>query len=497
MSKFYLTTTLPYVNAPPHMGHALEFVLADILVRYQKDVLGNEVLFNTGTDEHGLKIYRRAKEEGMEPQAYVDKYADLFKKILAREQGLNVQYTHFIRTTDPMHISAAQAFWKRCEQNDDIYLKSYQVSYCVGCELEKSDSELENGKCPLHPNMEIDRIDEENYFFRFSKYQKPLLDLYRTQSDFVLPASRLHEIATFVEMGLEDFSISRLKEKMPWGIPVPGNEQHVMYVWFDALVNYISTLGWPENEKDFNAWWGTAQATNALQIAGKDNLRQQAAMWQAMLMSANLPTSKQILIHGFVNSGGVKMSKSLGNVIDPVEAIGKVGTDALRYFLAREIPTFEDGDFTWERFAQSYNSGLANGLGNLVSRVLRMAISHEIHTDVTKVKGEKIFTEEYQKYHQAFEASNVKHAADTIWEAVASTNTYIEKTEPFKKIKTDPEAAKKDIAHLLERVAAINVLLQPFLPETYEKIDQALRDPALAEVPKLFPRMEASSVESA
>lgn len=264
--KFYITTTLPYVNADPHIGFAMEIVYADIMARYRKE-LGDEVFFNTGTDEHGLKIYRKAVDEGKAPQAYADEYAEKFrnlKKALNLSDDLN-----FIRTTDEHHKKAAQEFWKLCEKNGDIYKDTYKTKYCVGCELEKTDSELVDGKCPIHPNLEIEIIEEENYFFKFSKYQKPLAELYEKNPEFVLPESRLKEIRNFVKAGLEDFSISRLKEKMPWGIPVPGDEKHVMYVWFDALINYISTLGWPENTEKFEEFWARKKRPMAFNSQAK------------------------------------------------------------------------------------------------------------------------------------------------------------------------------------------------------------------------------------
>ena len=239
--KFYITTTLPYVNAEPHIGFALEIVQADVVARYHR-LLGEEVIFNFGTDEHGLKIYRKALEEGKDPKAYCDEYAAKFDNL---KTALTLSYTHFIRTTDEHHIKAAQEFWRRCDKNGDIYKKNYKIRYCVGCELEKTDSDLEDGKCPIHPNYELEIIEEENYFFRFSKYQKPLLDFYEKYPKFVIPEGKYNEIKVFVKAGLEDFSISRLKTKMPWGIDVPGDPEQVMFVWYDALVNYIPTLGWP------------------------------------------------------------------------------------------------------------------------------------------------------------------------------------------------------------------------------------------------------------
>ena len=244
--NFYVTTTLPYLNDNPHLGHALEFIQADVIARYKR-ALGYDVVFNTGTDEHGLKIYQKAFENKLPAKDYVDLYALRFK---ALKEQLNLSFTHFIRTTDPHHMFGAQEFWKRCTAAGDIYMGEYEVKYCVGCELEKNETELENGRCFIHPNLELQFIHEENYFFRWSNYQDKLLALYES-GDFVVPESRLKEIKTFVQGGLKDFSISRIKEKMPWGVPVPGDDRHVMYVWFDALVNYITTLGWPDKNEEF------------------------------------------------------------------------------------------------------------------------------------------------------------------------------------------------------------------------------------------------------
>lgn len=486
--KFYLTTTLPYVNAAPHMGHALEFVQADIIVRYRA-LLGEDIFFNTGTDEHGSKIYRKALEEGKDPQAYVDEYAQMFKTLLS---ALNItdEGLHFIRTTDKHHIKAAQEFWKICDKNGYIYKGSYKVKYCVGCELDKSESELVEGKCSIHPNLTVEEIEEENYFFKFSAFREKLLELYKKYPDFVLPAHRLTEIRNFVTEGAKDFSISRLASKMPWGIPVPGDVAQVMYVWFDALINYISTLGWPFDSAQgkpgiFEDFWGTIESPNAVQIAGKDNLRQQSAMWQAMLLAANLPTSRQILIHGFITSGGEKMSKSLGNVVDPLELVEKYGADALRYWFAREMPTFEDGDFTLEKFKDSYNANLANGLGNLASRVLKMASAN----GVKYVSGIEIAEAEEARasVKKAMDSFEIKAAADSAWSLISWADGYIQKEEPFKKIKTDKEAAATDIQKLLSVLKTIAELLTPMLPATSGKILEAVKNGA--EIQPLFPRI--------
>ena len=478
-SKYYITTTLPYVNAKPHLGFALEIIQADVLARWQRS-LGKEVFFNTGTDEHGLKIYQKAAELGKTPQEYCDESAEHFK---ALKEKLDLSFDNFIRTTDAHHIAAAQEFWKRCDANGDIYKKVYKAKYCVGCELEVTDSQLVNGRCPIHPNKDVETIEEENYFFRFSKYQQPLLDFYNANPDFVIPEGRFNEIKSFVAGGLQDFSISRVKEKMPWGIAVPGDEGQVMYVWFDALVNYISCLNWPDDEKKFEEFWGTKENRNAIQVAGKDNLRQQTAMWQAMLMSAGLPNSKQIFIHGFITAGGQKMSKSLGNVIDPVRLVDKYGTDAARYFLLREISADEDGDFSYDRFEERYNADLAKGIGNLAARV----------TTVAKKIGAAA-NKEYANADLKKEAANARTARDeslaqykfneaiaAVWRLVNSGDRYIEQTQPWK---TKDAAAAGDLLLLLADFAD---LIEPFVPQTSAKIKSLLAGENRG---ILFPRLD-------
>ena len=469
MKNIYITTTLPYVNAPPHIGFALEIIQADAWVRAQR-LLGNDVVFNTGTDEHGQKIYQNAVEQKKDPQAYVDEYATKFEKL---KDALNLSYTHFIRTTDAHHKKAAQEFWKRCLANGDIYIKNYQIKYCVGCELAKTESELVDGKCPLHPNKEIELIDEENYFFKFSNYQEKLLAYYEKNPDFVKPAHRLDEIKNFVTAGLEDFSISRLKSKMSWGIPVPDDDEHVMYVWFDALVNYISTLGWPEDEKNFNEYWP------GIQIAGKDNLRQQSAMWQAMLMSAQLPPSKQIFIHGFITMNGQKMSKSVGNVVDPFELVAKYGTDVVRYYLLREIPSLDDGDFSFERMEQLYEADLANELGNLISRVTTLAASDTITNEVVELYPDTNISD-------AIFAFNFSSALEQIWNSIKNINREINEKEPWKK---SAEDRKDDLLNWLNKLQHIGWELKPFMPNTSEKIMVATSG-TIQKVQPLFPRLK-------
>jgi methionyl-tRNA synthetase len=462
---FYITTTLPYVNSEPHIGFAVEIVRADIIARYKK-LQGFEVFFNTGTDEHGLKIYRKAIEKGLTPKQTVDNFVQPFKELLP-VLGIS-EDVKFVRTTDEHHIMAAQEFWKICDRNGFIYKKNYKVKYCVGCELEKSDSDLVNGKCPDHPNLEIETIDEENYFFKFSFFQEKLLELYEKRTDFVVPDYRLKEINTFVKSGLSDFSISRLKVKMPWGIEVPGNPEQVMYVWFDALVNYISTLGWPDDMGSFGKWWN--ETGGALQYCGKDNLRQQSAMWQAMLMAANISPSKQIVIDGFVTgAGGIKMSKSLGNVVSPVDLVRDYGTEALRYYVTREVHPFEDTPFTLDSFKAAYNANLANGLGNLVNRIMKMA---EDNLSGPVAVLETGFSDDFIA---AMEKFNIQEATDIIWKKITTLDAKIQETQPFKLVKTDTEAGKKIIRELVEGLYEVKCLLEPIMPETSRAIENAVK----------------------
>lgn len=469
-SRRYLTTTLPYVNSEPHLGHALEFTQADALARFWR-AQGWEVFFNVGTDEHGQKIYQKALEAGEDPQVYVDRYAERFEELC---RTLGISYTRFIRTTDPQHTAAAQEFWRRCEAAGDIYKAVYQTKYCVGCELEKTDSELVDGRCPLHPNIELEEREEENYFFRFSRYQEPLLRLYGERADFVVPDERLREVRAFVERGLKDFSISRLREKMPWGIPVPGDPTHVMYVWFDALVNYLSAIGWPDDPA-WETWWPV------IQLAGKDNLRQQAAMWQAMLLSAGVEPSRQIIIHGFITSQGQKMSKTVGNVISPLEIIDAYGVEALRYFLLRHTHPFEDTDITRERLAEWYEAHLANGLGNTVARVVALA---EKHLPDWRPRDEHPpcppkLADAMGRYHYA-------DAMDALWEELAFIDEDMAKHRTYELVRAQPEEGRARLAEYLERLWLLAMWLSPFMPQTAATIRDALAPPR--RTAPLFPR---------
>ena len=478
MKTFYITTTLPYVNSDPHVGFAMEIIRADVIVRTKK-LQGLEVFFNTGTDEHGSKIYQKALEIGKDPQEYVDEWAQKFKGLIDLLQIS--PDVHFVRTTDEHHIKAAQEFWKICDKNGFIYKKSYKIRYCVGCELEKTDSELIEGKCPIHPNLEVELIDEENYFFKFSSFQKQLLDLYKSRSNFVVPDFRLNEIRLFVERGLEDFSISRLKSKMPWGIPVPGDTDQVMYVWFDALVNYVSTLGWSEDQIQFEKFWTNG---TPVQYSGKDNLRMQSAMWQAMLLAAGLPHSHQIVINGFfTGEGGIKMSKSLGNTVNPYDVVKEYGAEALRYYVCAEVSMFEDSPVSMDLIKQTYNAKLANGLGNLVSRIMKMA-SDNLSEPVKIPEWEDM--SQYFSYLEKFE---INKACDFIWKEIGGMDKYIQDNQPFKVVKEDKEKGKEMISSLVVRLYSVARMLNPILPETSAKIKSLIKENKVPEKP-LFPRKD-------
>ena len=476
--NFYLTTTLPYVNAPLHMGHALEFVRADIIAR-TKLLDGYDVFFNTGTDEHGVKIFQAAQAAGMSTQEFVDQGFATFKEQLA-QFGVTDRL-HFIRTTDKHHEAAAQDFWRLVEKNGYIYKDTYKTKYCVGCEEAKTDSELVDGECPLHPGREIEYIEEENYFFKYSAFTDKLLAFYDQHPAFVVPDFRYNEIKEFVKRGLQDFSISRTKEKMPWGISVPGDDTQVMYVWFDALTNYISTLGWPETEGDFEKYWTFGNPT---QYCGKDNNRFQSAMWQSMLMAAGLPNSHQVVINGFImGGGGVRMSKTVGNVVDPRDIIAEFGTDAFRMFMAKEISPFEDSPFTRERFLDAYNAHLANGLGNLVSRTMNMVVAYDVDISAT------VFPSFSEIKNPAYDAFEISKAVDAVWDEINDLDKYIAETAPFKKVKVDAPAAHDDLRHVVSGLARIAVALQPIMPETAKTIETLIKTKQKPESP-LFLRKE-------
>jgi len=457
----------------------MEIIRADALARWYR-LGGHDVFLNTGTDEHGAKIFEAAEKEGIDPQAYTDRFAARFKEL---KEVLNLSIDNFIRTTDSHHIAAAQEFWKLCATNGDIYKKLYAVKYCVGCELEKTESELVDGRCAIHPNRDLEVREEENYFFRFSRFTDALKKHFDSHRDFVVPESRANEMKAFLDRGLEDFSISRLKSKMPWGVAVPGDETQVMYVWFDALVNYISAIGWPTDMKKFEKWWPV------IQYCGKDNTRQQSLMWQGMLMSAGLAPSAKIVVDGFITSGGQKMSKSLGNVISPFDVIDAFKSvtdfpeDVLRFALLHDIPSFEDGDLTLEGIKASYVANLQNGIGNLTSRIMKMATTH-LDAPVTVSTS----TDFPEGFIHAFSSCDLKKGLEYVMGEIRALDGQIQATEPFKVVKVDKEKGRVLIQAQVEDLFAIARLLQVFLPKTAEAIEGLIREHKMPEKP-LFNRL--------
>lgn len=473
----YITTTLPYVNAEPHVGFALEIVQADALARYWR-LMDCEVFFNTGTDEHGQKIAGKADEAGQARQDYVNHYAEEFKKL---GRALNLSYDKFIRTTDPAHKGAAQELWRRCLAKGDIYKKKYKGLYCVGDEMFLRDSDLVDGKCPNHPNMEPQVVEEENYFFALSKYQDKLLE-YLKRPGVIVPNWRQEEAIKFVESGLDDLSISREKSRLDWGVAVPDDDTQTMYVWFDALTNYISTLGWPEDkEGNFKKFWVDGET---LQMAGKDQIRFQSIIWQAMLMSADIKPTDKIFYHGFINSGGQKMSKSLGNVISPYELVEKYGTDATRYLLLRHVHPFDDSDVTWEKLDEWYTANLVNGLGNLVARVMKMA-EDNLESPIEQPSG----LQGHEEVSNEINNFAFQNAGDLIFSLIASLDERITDEEPFKLVKTNLDKGKMVIRGCVAELWNIANLLEPFMPETSGIILEAVKTNKKPE--NLFKRLES------
>jgi len=481
-STFYITTSIAYANAAPHMGHAYEEFLADVIARYKRNA-GSDVFFLTGTDEHGTKICRSAEKNGISVQSFVDKNAEEFQKFYS---SLDASFDDFIRTSDrKRHWPGAQMLWKKLAEKGDIYRSKYTGLYCVGCETFVGERDLVNGLCPHH-NTPPEKVEEENYFFRLTKYVDIIREKIKTNEIRITPEGRKNEILSLLEEGVSDVSFSRPQSQIPWGIPVPEDLTQVMYVWCDALANYISALGYGnEDETNFKKNWPAD-----LHVIGKDILRFHALLWPAMLLSAELPLPKEILVHGFLTSGGKKMSKSIGNVVDPKEYIEKHGSDALRSFFGREICPFEDGDFTDEKFLESYNANLANGIGNLVSRVIKMTEQYfegkvEIK-DAAEVplKGKEgapdisvknyINKEALPAYHERMEHYELDRATDVIWTLIKKLDGYVTDYEPYKLIKTDKEKTEAVLGNLLYGIDRIADMLSPFLPIAALKIQDLL-----------------------
>lgn len=457
MTKFYITTSIPYVNAQLHIGHSMEFVYADVLARYHRQNGTKNVVFSTGTDEHGLKIAEKAAELNKTPLDFATENAENVKKLL---KLLNISNDRFIRTTDTGHEQRAQVVWKNMSQH--IYKNKYVGLYCVGCEeyVTQNTAKENNGICPNH-NRAYEKLEEENYFFALSKFTEPIKTAIIDGSFRVVPDTKKHEILKVLDSGLEDISISRPTDKLSWGIPVPGDKTQIMYVWFDALLNYITVLGYPEHE-DFKTYWPAD-----VQIVGKDILRFHAAIWPGILLALGLPLPKSLYVHGFVNIDNQKISKSLGNAISPYDIVDKYGTDAFRYYFMRHIPSYGDGDFSWDKFEAAYNNELANELGNAVGRITSMISKYQ-----NGIVGEIPEAEhDIHTYQEALAHFKFDRALDEVWEQVRGLNQYIDTEKPWAIAKTgDEQHLQAVLAYSVSCLLEISALLLPFMPETAQKI---------------------------
>ena len=463
--KFYITTAIDYINSKPHIGHALEKIQADVLARYHR-VKGDEVFFLTGTDEHGLKILRAAEAAGKNTQVFADANVKYFEQL---KDVLNLSWDDFIRTSDQnRHWPGAQKLWNKLFEAGDLYKKKYHGLYCVGCESFKTERDLVGGQCPDH-QKEPEKVEQENWFFRLSKYQKEIESKIKNDELKIIPESRKNEILSFIESGLEDISFSRPKKDLPWGVPVPNDSEQVMYVWCDALANYITAIGYADETAEFKKLWPAD-----MHVIGKDILRFHAAIWPGMLLSAGLALPKEIFAHGFITVEGQKMSKSIGNIIDPVKLVKKYGADPVRYCLLREIPSGEDGDFSISKFEERYLSDLANGLGNLVARITTLGekispLVFDFSGDIeTKIK--QVANKTYQNYEKEITAIRLHEALARIWALISFADKYINDTKPWE-IK-DMEVFRKTLANAGYLLGVVLNLVEPFLPQTAEKIRQ-------------------------
>jgi methionyl-tRNA synthetase len=479
--KLYIATAIPYVNGTPHIGNALDYLLADIWTRYEKQQ-GHEVRFQVGTDEHGNKIAAKAAEEGIDPKAYTDKMYVNFENLMKK---VGASYTDFIRTTDDHHVASVQYIWQKLAPY--IYKGKYEGWYCVGHEAFFTDKEVQatNGVCPDH-QAPYQQVSEENYYLKTSAFTDQVRTAITDGTMQIVPEFRKLEFLELIKDGLKDVSISRPKKNLSWGIPVPGDPEQIMYVWLDALANYITVLGYPDRP-EWEQYWPAD-----VQVIGKDILRFHAGIWPPMLLGLGLALPKKLLVHGFVNVGNAKMSKTVGNVVDPNEIIDTYGLDAFRYFFSRHIPTLEDGDFTWEKFENAYNNELGNDLGNLVQRVASMVTKYQ-----AGVIGESQQTEhDMSAYHEAMDNLEFNKAVDEVWNMIRSLNQYIDNVKPWevaKGIGKDAEAEPhlaEILAHCSGALIQIGDLLIPFLPSTASAIHQIFESGVIkASDGVLFPKV--------
>lgn len=475
--NYYVTTSIPYVNGEPHLGHAMEFVMADVLARAARKQ-NKPVIFSTGTDEHGGKIAEKAAELKITPKAFADQNSQKFQELL---KELNISNDRFIRTTDKGHEQRVQEVWKNLK--NDIYKGKYVGWYCTGDEEYFTETVVKEngGVCPDH-NRPYEKIEEENYFFKLSKYAEPIKKAIESEAFRVVPVTRKHEILSLINGGLDDVSISRPKQKIDWGIPVPGDPKQVMYVWFEALLNYITVLGYPEHD-DFKKFWPAN-----VQVVGKGILRFHAATWPGLLLGLGIPLPKMLYVHGYVTVDDQKMSKSLGNAVAPGEVVKKYGADVFRYYFLRHIPSYEDGDFSWEKLETAYNSELANELGNALQRTVAMVMKYfdGIIGDIPPAQHD------VAKYWDALENCKFDRALDEVWEQVRGLNQYIDEEKPWEIAKSkDEQHLREVLAYQCSSLVEIAELLEPFLPTTAQTIKAVLGEGIVRPLKdSLFPRTD-------
>ena len=463
MARFYVTTPIYYVNDAPHIGHAYTTVIADAMARWHR-LLGDDVFFLTGTDEHGLKVAQTAEQNGVTPQEWTDRTSERFKEAWSE---LDIAYDDFIRTTEPRHYTAVQAFLQKIHDNGDIELGTYEGLYCVPCEDYYTDAQAPDGNCPIH-GRPLDLLKEDNYFFKLSRYEQRLLDWYATQPDAVFPESKRNEAVGFIKQGLQDISITRTS--LSWGVPVPWDDKHVFYVWYDALINYCTAIGYGVDDERFATWWPSVH-----HLIGKEIIRFHCVWWPAMCMAAGIEPPSQVLVHGWLLVGGEKMSKTKLNQIAPAQLVDEFGVDAYRYHFLRDQSFGPDGDFSYEGMVARYNADLANNFGNLLSRVATVVgkkcggVGPAPRPDSPLAE---LARESYDAAAAAWARTAPSDALDAVWRLIRETNAFLEANEPWK-AEPGPEVDAV-MGDALEALRIVAVLASPAMPRVCDELWQRI-----------------------
>lgn len=481
MNKFYLTTAIPYVNAKPHVGFALELVQSDVIKRFHEE-LGDETLLLSGADENAIKNVQAAEAAGLPVQKFIDQNSKLFQELAEK---LNIKFDVFQRGSAVDHHKSSQTLWELCEKNGDIYKKEYTGLYCLGCELFYEPDELnDKGECFEHPGKKLEEVSETNYFFKLSNYQKQIEELLEKDKLTIVPQYRKNEALSFVRQGLKDISISRSNERAKnWGVSVPQDPSQRMYVWFDALNIYQSGVGFGSDEEKYKKWWPAD-----LHVIGKGILRFHAIYWPAFLLSAKLQLPKSLFVHGYLTINGEKMSKSLGNVIDPLYLIDKYGADPLRYYFLSQVSPTGDGDFSEEKLIDVYNADLANGLGNLVARVATLCEKGEFKQFTEKENSGHLV--ENEQYLSALREYRFDDAIKSVWSKISDLDKYINETKPWELLKNQDPKLRAILAHLVDQIQEVSILLRPFMPGTAKTIEDQFKKAEIKAGKSLFPRVE-------